>query len=64
MIAEGRLQATIDQTEGCLLFEASQSMLMPWDETLKGICGAVNKACDSIEERYPSLYAQSMAEHK
>jgi hypothetical protein len=39
MITEGRLKASIDQTEGLLLFEGEDSdPLLSWDQGINEIC--------------------------
>ncbi|KAK9836339.1 hypothetical protein WJX81_006781 [Elliptochloris bilobata] len=46
MIAENRLQGTIDQVEGLLRFNAGSEELLQWDEQIRGICGQLNGILD------------------
>ena len=53
MICEDRLKASIDQTEGLLLFGEDKDALRGWDDRIKDLCGEVADCVDSIQQSYP-----------
>ena len=55
MIIEDRLKASIDQTEGLLLFSTDCDALRSWDERIKDLCGEVSDCVDSIQQLHPHL---------
>ena len=59
MIVEDRLKASIDQTEGLLIFGADASALRSWDERIKEVCSDVGELVDTVNASYPTLVAQT-----
>jgi COP9 signalosome complex subunit 4 len=57
MIAEDRLRASIDQTEGLLIFGDDADALLSWDDRIKEVCGEVSDCVDAIQQTYPQLAA-------
>ena len=55
MICEDRLKASIDQTEGLLLFDEDRDTLRGWDERIKELCGEVAECVDTIQQSHPHL---------
>ena len=55
MICEDRLKASIDQTEGLLLFDEDKDALRGWDERIKELCGEVAECVDTIQQSHPHL---------
>lgn len=55
MISEDRLKASIDQTEGLLLFNEDKDALRGWDERIKELCVEVSDCVDAIQQAHPHL---------
>jgi COP9 signalosome complex subunit 4 len=55
MIVEERLKASIDQTEGLLLFGGDASALRSWDERIKEVCSGVAELVEAVQQSYPTL---------
>lgn len=61
MITEGRMQGTIDQLEGLLIFEDSSSdKLSSFDEQIGNFCADVNSTIDKLAKLYPARYEESV----
>lgn len=52
MITENRLKASIDQTEGVLIFEEDNNPLLSWDAGINEICNDISELSDAVQ---PSL---------
>ena len=57
MITEGRLNASIDQTESLLNFDSDNKPLQGWDDRIRDVCTLVSDTVDSLVARSPELAA-------
>ncbi|KAK9863293.1 hypothetical protein WJX84_010863 [Apatococcus fuscideae] len=48
MIAEERLQGSIDQVEGLIRFDTASEQLLQWDEQIQKVCNQLNGIADTI----------------
>lgn len=55
MVMEGRLQASIDQVDSMLHFDAGAEALSTWDEHIKHLCLEVNSVAMDAAKRFPAL---------
>lgn len=53
MISENRLNASIDQTEGRLIFQDDDNILISWDNKINDVCSLIITQVDSIQQNYP-----------
>jgi len=49
MIVEDRLKATIDQTDGVLVFHNDDDALLSWDERIRGACGDLVELVEMVQ---------------
>lgn len=60
MVTEGRLMATIDQTEELLMFASDTRPLQSWDDRIRDVCSLVTDTVDKITLRSPRLVDATM----
>ncbi|BDA48473.1 COP9 signalosome complex subunit 4 [Coccomyxa sp. Obi] len=60
MIAEDRLQGSIDQVDGLLHFETDTEGLKQWDEQIASVCNQLNSILDSAAERGLPVVAEPL----
>jgi COP9 signalosome complex subunit 4 len=53
MISENRLNASIDQTEGRLIFQDDDNILISWDNKINDVCSLITNQVESIQQNYP-----------
>eukprot|EP01126_Amoeba_proteus_P063996 TRINITY_DN889_c0_g2_i10.p1 TRINITY_DN889_c0_g2~~TRINITY_DN889_c0_g2_i10.p1 ORF type:complete len:212 (-),score=43.86 TRINITY_DN889_c0_g2_i10:184-819(-) len=59
MIAEGRLQGSIDQGGSLLIFTSAEAnVLTQWDSHIETACNSVNSIVDKLSCRYPDWMAK------
>lgn len=58
MIAEGRLQGSIDQSKSLLYFFVDNSVLTQWDTHIDIACNSVNAVVDKLGALYPDWLAK------
>jgi COP9 signalosome complex subunit 4 len=51
MIGEDRLKASIDQTQGVLLFQNDSESLSQWDDSINNLCNEVSNSIDYIHQQ-------------
>ena len=50
MVVEKRLQGTIDQVDGLIVFGAAAGPLEQWDKNIEGLCKAADVAMDAVND--------------
>jgi len=58
MIAEGRLQGSIDQNKSLLYFSVNASVLSQWDTHIDIACNSVNAVVDKLAGLHPEWTAK------
>lgn len=59
MVTEGRLEASIDQTEELLKFASDTMPLQSWDHRIRDVCSLVTDTVDKLTLRSPRLAADA-----
>uniref|UniRef100_A0A7S1N660 COP9 signalosome complex subunit 4 n=1 Tax=Eutreptiella gymnastica TaxID=73025 RepID=A0A7S1N660_9EUGL len=53
MIAEERMQGSIDQIKNLIQFQNASGVLTQWDEQISSACSFVSRICDEILKKHP-----------
>lgn len=61
MIAEKRMNGSIDQIDGIVYFK-KQEMMLVWDARIRNVCFLLNSIVDSINASHGEWLASSLEE--
>jgi|EP00670_Eutreptiella_braarudii_P008547 COP9 signalosome complex subunit 4 len=57
MIAEERMQGSIDQIESLIQFQNVSGVMTQWDEQISSACSFVSRICDEVIKKHPEYAA-------